>query len=85
MTNPSFSPSPFAPRDGAPHAGTPHETLDKMSKAFIAALASPDVKAKFANLMAEPVGNTPEQFGAFMKSEIAKWSKVAHDSGAHAD
>jgi len=66
-------------------AGTPHETLDKMSKAFIAALASPDVKAKFANLMAEPVGNTPEQFGAFMKSELSKYEKVVKATGARVD
>ena len=32
-----------------------------------------------------PVGDTRAQFGAFMKGEIAKWSKVAHDSGARAD
>ena len=66
-------------------AGTPHETLDKMSKAFIAALASPDVKAKFANLMAEPVGNTPEHFGAFMKSELSKYEKVVKATGARVD
>ncbi|SFM86098.1 tripartite tricarboxylate transporter substrate binding protein [Variovorax sp. OV329] len=66
-------------------AGTPHETLDKMSKAFIAALASPDVKTKFANLMAEPVGNTPDQFGAFMKSELARYEKVVKATGARVD
>lgn len=66
-------------------AGTPHETLDKMSKAFVAALASPDTKTKFANLMAEPVGNTPEQFGAFMKSELAKYEKVVKATGARVD
>jgi len=66
-------------------AGTPQETLDKMSKAFVAALAAPETKTKFANLMAEPVGNTPAQFGAFMKSELAKYEKVVKATGARVD
>ena len=66
-------------------AGTPQETLDKMSKAFVAALATPETKTKFANLMAEPVGNTPAQFGAFMKSELAKYEKVVKATGARVD
>jgi len=66
-------------------AGTPRETLDKMSKAFIAALNAPDTKTRFANLMAEPVGNTPEQFGAFMKSELSKYEKVVKATGARVD
>ncbi|MBS0450510.1 MAG: tripartite tricarboxylate transporter substrate binding protein [Proteobacteria bacterium] len=66
-------------------AGTPQETLDKMSKAFVAALSTPETKTKFANLMAEPVGNTPAQFGAFMKSELAKYEKVVKATGARVD
>lgn len=66
-------------------ASTPQDTLDKMSKAFVAALSAPETKAKFANLMAEPVGNTPAQFGAFMKSELAKYEKVVKATGARVD
>lgn len=66
-------------------AGTPHDVIEKMNKAFVAALAAPDTKTKFTNLMAEPVGNTPEQFGAFMKSELAKYEKVVKATGARVD
>ena len=66
-------------------AGTPRETLDKMNKAFVAALAAPETKTRFAALMAEPVGNSEEQFGAFMKSELAKYEKVVKATGARVD
>jgi tripartite-type tricarboxylate transporter receptor subunit TctC len=44
-----------------------------------------DVHGKLASLGAEPAGNTPEQFGAFIKSEITKWAKVVKESGAKAE
>jgi tripartite-type tricarboxylate transporter receptor subunit TctC len=66
-------------------AGTPQETIDKMSKAFIAALHAPETKTRFAALMAEPVGNSPDQFGAFMKSELGKYEKVVKATGARVD
>lgn len=66
-------------------AGTPQDALDKMSKAFVAALAAPETRTKFANLMAEPVGNTPAQFGTFMKGELAKYEKVVKATGARVD
>ncbi|MES2531134.1 MAG: tripartite tricarboxylate transporter substrate binding protein [Pseudomonadota bacterium] len=66
-------------------AGTPHDVVVKLSQAFIAALHTPETKSRFATLLAEPVGNTPEQFGAFMKSELAKYEKVVKASGAKVD
>ena len=46
---------------------------------------SPEAKTRFAALMAEPVANSPEQFGAFMKSELGKYEKVVKASGAKVD
>ena len=66
-------------------AGTPKDVLAKLSQAYIAALNSPESKTRFATLMAEPVASTPEQFGAFMKSELAKYQKVVKASGAQVD
>ena len=66
-------------------AGTPRETVDKMSQAFIAALQAPETRSRFAALMAEPVGNSADQFGAFMKSELAKYEKVVKATGARVD
>jgi tripartite-type tricarboxylate transporter receptor subunit TctC len=57
-------------------AGTPHDVVVKLNQAFVAALNAPETKTRFAGLLAEPVANTPEQFGAFMKSELAKYEKV---------
>ena len=66
-------------------AGTPRDTVNKLNHAFVAALQSPETKARFAGLMAEPVASTPEEFGAFMKSELAKYEKVVKLSGAKVD
>jgi len=48
-------------------AATPREVIDRLNKAFTEALRAPETQARFAQLMAEPVPSTPEQFGAFMK------------------
>ena len=66
-------------------AGTPPEVLQKLHQAYAAALNSAEVKIRFSALMAEPVASTPEQFGAFMKSERAKYEKVVKASGAKVD
>ena len=66
-------------------AGTPLEVVAKLNAAFVAALNSPEAKTRFAALMAEPVASSPEQFAAFMKSELAKYEKVVKASGARVD
>jgi tripartite-type tricarboxylate transporter receptor subunit TctC len=66
-------------------AGTPRDTVLRMNHAFVAALDSPEVKARFATLMAEPVPTTPEEFGRFMQAELAKYEKVVKASGAKVD
>lgn len=66
-------------------AGTPKDVVTKLNQAFVAALNSPEAKTRFAALLAEPVASTPEQFGAFMKSELAKYEKVVKASGARVD
>ena len=66
-------------------AGTPADSVTKLNAAFVAALNSPEAKARFASLMAEPVASSPEQFAAFMKAELAKYEKVVKASGAKVD
>ena len=68
----------------APSA-TPRDVVDRLNKAFVAALQTPETKTRFAQLMAEPVGNTPEQFGAFMKTELTRYESVVKASGARVD
>ncbi len=66
-------------------AATPREVVERLNKAFVAALQSPETKTRFAQLLAEPVGNTPEQFGAFMKKELTRYESVVKASGAKVD
>jgi tripartite-type tricarboxylate transporter receptor subunit TctC len=66
-------------------ANTPRDVVVKLNQAFVAALQSPEAKTRFAGLMAEPVSNTPEEFGNFMKAELSKYEKVVKASGAKVD
>lgn len=66
-------------------AGTPDDVVARLNQAFVAALNSPETKTRFNTLLAEPVASTPAQFGAFMKSELAKYEKVVKATGAKVD
>lgn len=61
-------------------AGTPPAIVAKLHAATVEALKSPDVKEKLAAQGATLVGNTPEEFAAFIKSEIEKWAKVVKEA-----
>ena len=66
-------------------AATPRDVVDRLNKAFVTALQAPETQARFAQLLAEPVGNSSEQFGAFMKRELARYEAVVKASGARVD
>ena len=66
-------------------AKTPAAVLDKLNAEIRKMLDDPAVKARFQELAFEPVGDSREQFTAFIRSEIAKWTKVAKESGARTD
>jgi len=66
-------------------AKLPADVTQRLNKAFVEALASAEVKARMASLMAESAASTPEQFGAFVKAELAKYEKVVRASGAHVE
>ena len=57
----------------------------RLNKAFTEAMATPELKARLATLMAEPSPTSPEQFAAFVKAELTKYEGVVRRSGARAD
>ena len=61
-------------------AGTPKAVVDTLSTETARILKLPEVSKRISELGAEPVGGTPEQFAAFIKSEIDKWAKVIKDA-----
>ncbi|HWI14799.1 MAG TPA: tripartite tricarboxylate transporter substrate binding protein [Burkholderiales bacterium] len=63
-------------------AGTPKPIVTKLNAEMAKAIKGPDVREKLAADAAEPVGNSPEEFGAFIKKEIARWAPVVKASGA---
>lgn len=66
-------------------AATPKPVIEKLNKAFVAALNAPETKTRFAALLAEPVPTTPAQFDSFMAAERAKYQQVVKASGAKVD
>jgi tripartite-type tricarboxylate transporter receptor subunit TctC len=66
-------------------AATPRDVVERLNKAFVTALQAPETQSRFAQLLAEPVGNSSEQFGAFMKRELTRYEAVVKASGARVD
>jgi tripartite-type tricarboxylate transporter receptor subunit TctC len=66
-------------------AATPLPVVTKINAELNAALATAELKARLATQGVEARGGKPEEFAAFLRSEIPKWSKVVRDSGAKAD
>lgn len=66
-------------------ARTPQPIVAKLHGQIVKTLNAPDVKERLNTLAFMPVGDTPQQFGTFIQSEIAKWTKVIDRAGIKAD
>ncbi len=62
-------------------AQTPKDIIARLHGEMARILHLPDVKERFAGDGAEPVGNTPEEFGRYIRTETEKWAKVAREAG----
>ncbi|MEK6592223.1 MAG: tripartite tricarboxylate transporter substrate binding protein [Pseudomonadota bacterium] len=62
--------------------GTPREVVSKLHAEAVRAIAAPDLRNRMGAEGAEFVGDTPEQFTAFLKTELDKWGKAVKASGA---
>ena len=66
-------------------AGTPEDIIGRWRADIAKAVATAEVKERLETLGFAPVANTPDEFGARIKLEIAKWSKVVHAANIKAD
>jgi tripartite-type tricarboxylate transporter receptor subunit TctC len=63
-------------------ARTPPQIVARLHEVLVTIIGAPDMKDKLAAQGLDPVGNTPQQFAAVIRSEIVKWAKVVKASGA---
>jgi tripartite-type tricarboxylate transporter receptor subunit TctC len=66
-------------------AATPKEITGKLAGAIAQVLRTQEMKERFAGIGTEPLSNTPEQFGAFLREETAKWTTVIKSAGIKLD
>lgn len=66
-------------------AGTPRAIVDRVNASVRAALNHPDVRSNLSSQGAEPVGNSPDEYDKFNRTEIEKWSRVARQAGVQAE
>ena len=66
-------------------AGVPKDILARLHTEIVRILQLPEVRQRFAGEGGDVAPNTPEQFAAFIRSEIAKWGRAVKDSGARVD
>lgn len=62
-------------------AGTPKEIVSRLNAEIVKIVRVPNVRERLAGLGAEPVGDSPEHFSAYIKTELVKWAKVAKAAG----
>ena len=66
-------------------AGIPREVTMKISADIARVLKVPEMRDRFIAQGADPVGSTPDEFAAYMRSETTKWARLVKASGARAD
>jgi tripartite-type tricarboxylate transporter receptor subunit TctC len=64
---------------------TPREVVDKLASAVARAAKDPVTREQLRKQGAEPVGNTPAEFNAYLREELARWSEVVKVSGARVE
>jgi tripartite-type tricarboxylate transporter receptor subunit TctC len=61
--------------------GTPRPIVDKVNREIVRILAMPDMKEQLTVLGFDPAGYTPDEFGRYLRAELAKWTKVIQVTG----
>ena len=60
--------------------GTPRSIVDKLNAEIVRALNAPEVKEKLLAMGSDPVGDTPEEFAAYIREELERWGKVIKEN-----
>ena len=66
-------------------AGTPRQIINRLHAEVTKILQLPEVRDRFENLAFQTIGNTPQQFQAFIQAEVMKWGKVVKAANISAD
>jgi tripartite-type tricarboxylate transporter receptor subunit TctC len=66
-------------------AGLSKEIVQRLNAEVIRSMAAPDARERLYSIGAEPMSNTPEEFAAYIRSEMAKWDKVVKAAGIRAE
>jgi tripartite-type tricarboxylate transporter receptor subunit TctC len=66
-------------------AGAPLPVIERLNAEVDKALKHPELRARLQAEGAEPAGSSPQEFGAFFKTEIAKWTRVVQKAGIRAE
>jgi tripartite-type tricarboxylate transporter receptor subunit TctC len=66
-------------------ATTPREIVSKLNAEIVKVLAQPEARQQFATQGIDIIGGTPEQFAAYIRDDIVKWTRVIRESGARAE
>ena len=66
-------------------AGTPRPVIDRLNTEIVKVVRAPELRDRMTGLGFDVVAGKPEELGAFLKTEIVKWTKVIKDSGAKVD
>ena len=62
-------------------ANTPRVIIDRLYRAIVAIITTPEFRQRMASLGSDIVGSTPAAWGGFIQAEIAKWSRIARTAG----
>ena len=65
--------------------GTPPEIVERLHSEVAKILRTPEVRRELAALGAEPIGDTPDEFGAFLKTDMARWGKIIQEKRIRSD
>ena len=65
--------------------GTPAAVVTRLNRALVEIVESQDFRTRMIATGGEPLSSTPQQFGQFIRTELARWSQAARDAGARVD